>query len=166
MHRAAIIGTAILATALLGGCGKSAREEKAAADARAQAAGFTPPAVMSRVDFGTTMDRRFRRLDRNADDRITPDELPRRNARMMALDRDHNGSISAIEWSEGTLKWFDSMDLNHDGTVTSEEHQAWQKAHPRGEDSARGDNGGGDADPVGDALSNSASSSGSGATPN
>jgi hypothetical protein len=158
MHRGMAIGAAVMAAALLAGCGKSSREEKAAADARANAAGFTPPAVMSRVDFGTSMDRRFRRLDRNADDRITPDELPRRNARMMQLDRDHDGAISVIEWSEGSLKWFDTMDLNHDGTVTSEEHQAWRKAHPRGisGNGGRQDDlaSGGDADPVGDALTN------------
>jgi hypothetical protein len=75
------------------------------------------------------MDRRFRELDRNADERLTSDELPRKNARLMQLDRDKNGSVSAIEFSEGTLKRFDAMDLNHDGTVTSEEHQAWRAAN-------------------------------------
>ncbi|MDE0878427.1 MAG: EF-hand domain-containing protein [Sphingomonas bacterium] len=142
----------MLATTIAG-CGTSKQEEKAAADATAKAAGFTPPAVMSRVDFGTSMDRRFRRLDRNADDRITPDELPRRTARMMQLDKDQNGAVSAIEWSEGTLKWFDTMDLNRDGTVTSEEHEAWRKAHPRGLSGSDAD-ANGDADPVGDALTN------------
>ena len=143
----------LIAATALAGCGTSKQEEKAAADANAKAAGFTPPAVMSRVDFGTSMDRRFRRFDRNADDRITPDELPRRNARMMQLDKDHDGAVSAIEWSEGTLKWFDTMDLNHDGTVTSEEHEAWRKSHPRGL-SGTDANADGDADPVGDALTN------------
>ena len=111
-------GALVGATALCG-CGPSATEEKAAADARA--ADFTPPAVMSRVDFGTSMERRFRELDRNADDRLTPDEMPRQHARIMQLDRDGDGAVSATEFSEGTLKRFDTMDLNHDGTVDYDE---------------------------------------------
>ncbi|WP_161978310.1 hypothetical protein [Sphingomonas oligophenolica] len=141
-------GLVLIGAALLAGCGQSADEAKAVADANANAAGFTPPAVMSRIDFGSSMDRRFRQLDLNTDDRLTPDELPRRTARLRRLDKDGNGSVSPIEFSEGTLKRFDAMDLNHDSTVTSEEHQAWRDANR-----ARGDvpTGG---DSVGDALEN------------
>ena len=138
--RALVVGMAMAmaGTTSLAGCGEAPSEKKAAADARA--VGFTPPAVMSRVDFGTSMDRRFRELDRNADERLTSDELPRKNARLMQLDRDKNGSVSAIEFSEGTLKRFDAMDLNHDGTVTSEEHQAWRAANrARRADAAKAD---------------------------
>jgi hypothetical protein len=146
-------GALVGATALCG-CGPSATDKKAAADARA--ADFTPPAVMSRVDFGTSMERRFRQLDRNADDRLTPDEMPRQHTRMMRLDRDGNGSISTTEFNEGTLKRFDAMDLNHDGTVTSEEHNAWRKTRPARVANAQAASGAGDADedPVGDALAN------------
>ena len=97
------------------------------AQADANAVGFVPPSVTSRLDFGASMERRFRTLDRNADDRVTRDELPAPNARIKAFDRNKDGVITAIEWSEGTLAWFDRMDLNHDGTVTSEERAESRK---------------------------------------
>ncbi len=97
------------------------------AQADANAVGFVPPSVTSRLDFGASMERRFRTLDRNADDRITKDELPAPNARIQAFDRNKDGVITAIEWSEGTLAWFDRMDLNRDGTVTSEERAESRK---------------------------------------
>jgi hypothetical protein len=113
----AFVGTALMAAALAG-CGRE--EKRASADANA--AGFVPPSVTSRLDYGSAMDRRFRGLDRNADDFISRDELPRSNpGRLTALDRNRDDKISAIEFSEGMLARFDRRDLNRDGTVTSEE---------------------------------------------
>jgi hypothetical protein len=141
--KAALVAT--LATALAG-CGASNEKKQQAADAHA--AGFVPPAVTSRVDFSSSMERRFRTLDRNGDDRIDSTELPRRNSRLLEFDRNKDGAISAIEWSEGTLRRFDQMDLNHDGTVTSEEESEWRREH--------GASNGGQATPslVGEALAN------------
>ncbi len=116
--------TAVLAVGLLAAACGSRQEKRAEADAQAKAAGFVPPSIISRVDFGTTMDRRFRSLDRDTNDRLTSTEIPPRSkARLMAMDRNGDGAISAIEWSEGMLQRFDRMDLNQDGTVTSEERQ-------------------------------------------
>ena len=109
-------------TLALAGCGEQRAEKRASADANA--AGFVPPSVTSRLDYGSAMDRRFRGLDRNADDVVTKDELPRQGSRLTALDRNTDGKISAIEFSDGMLARFDRMDLNHDGTVTSEESSA------------------------------------------
>jgi hypothetical protein len=109
---------------VVAGCGDKDAQR---AQADAGAAGFVPPSVTSRLDFGASMERRFRTLDRNADDRITKDELPSPNARIKAFDRNKDGVITAIEWSEGTLQWFDRMDLNRDGTVTSEERAESRK---------------------------------------
>ena len=120
----------VAALVALAGCG-SAREEKAA-QADANAAGVVPPAVTSRVDFSSAMERRFRELDRNGDDRLDKTELPRQNSRLMNLDRNKDGEISLIEWGEGTLKRFDQMDLNHDGTVTSDEESEWRAARAAG----------------------------------
>jgi hypothetical protein len=114
--------TATAMTLMLAGCGGERREKQAAADAKA--ADFVPPSVTSRLDFGSAMERRFRALDRNGDDMIDQTELPRRNARIKQLDRNGDGKVSAIEFSEGQLARFDRMDLNHDGTVTSEEQEA------------------------------------------
>ena len=36
------------------------------------------------------------------------------------------GKISLIEWRDGTLRRFDQMDLNRDGTVTSEERETYR----------------------------------------
>ncbi|MEI5688229.1 MULTISPECIES: hypothetical protein [Sphingomonas] len=124
-----MIAAALAIPAMLAGCGE--RQEKMA-QADANAAGFVPPAVTSRVDFTSTMERRFRALDRNADDRLDKTELPRQNSRLMGLDRNGDGVISLIEWDEGTLKRFDQMDLNHDGTVTSEEEKEWRAARAAG----------------------------------
>lgn len=113
-----LIGT----TALLASCGD---KEAARTQADRNAAGFVPPSVTSRSDYGSAMERRFRALDRNGDDRIGGDELPAKSApRLQAFDRNKDGSISAIEFSEGSLARFDAMDLNHDGTVTTEERRA------------------------------------------
>ena len=113
---------------VVAGCGDKDAQR---AEADASAVGFVPPAVTSRLDFGASMERRFRTLDRNADDRITKDELPSPNARIKAFDRNKDGVITEVEWSEGTLRWFDRMDLNRDGTVTSEERAESRKRDGR-----------------------------------
>ena len=88
-----------------------------------QANGFVPPVVISRVDWASRAARRFRRLDKNADDKLDPTEIPKRAGRLMALDHDGDGSITEIEFGEGMLARFDTMDLNHDKTLTSDERQ-------------------------------------------
>lgn len=126
-----VLATTLATTVALAGCGPSPEEKTKVADAKA--ASFTPPSVISRLDYGSSMTRRFRDLDRNADDQLDGTELPRRNTRLLELDRNHDGKITAIEFSEGMLARFDKMDLNHDGTVTSEEREAareGQRADP------------------------------------
>ena len=115
-----MIGAALIV--VLAGCG-SGKKAQASADARAS--GFVPPSVLSRLDYGGVVERRFRTLDRNGDDYITPEELPTRDSKLMALDRDGDGKISATEWSEGMLARFDKMDGNRDGSVTSTEREAF-----------------------------------------
>lgn len=119
MMRAAV--AMMLVAAPLAGCHSA---EKAQAKADAKAAGFVPPSVMSRLDYGGMVERRLHTLDRNGDGKITPDELPRDDSRLKAFDLDGDGNISAVEWSEGMMGRFDKLDANHDGTVTSEERQA------------------------------------------
>ncbi len=110
---------------MLGACGPDADQKKAEADKRA--AGFTPPSVTSRVDFGGMMDRRFRTLDRNGDDVIDAEEMPSQDSRLRELDRNRDGQVTASEFSEGMLARFDRMDLNRDGTVTSEERETYRR---------------------------------------
>ena len=121
MKRAAAAMT-VLALAL----GACHNKEAAQAQADANAAGFVPPSVLSRLDYGGVVERRFHALDRNGDQKITPDELPRSDSKLMRFDLDKDGSVSGIEWSEGMIGRFDKLDANHDGTVTSEERQAAQ----------------------------------------
>jgi hypothetical protein len=109
----------VVALALIaGGCGNKA-EKAAAADAKA--AGFVPPSVITRVDYGTLQDRRFTRLDRDGDDVITRAELPRLDSRIVLLDRNKDGEITSSEFGEGQMARFDAMDLNKDGSLTSDE---------------------------------------------
>lgn len=115
------LGVVALAAAVLGGCGQSAEEK---AENSAAANNFVPPFVMSRLDYGGVIERRFRRLDRNNDDRLIRDELPPQRAdRLMRFDANGDGGISNEEWGKGMLARFDSQDLNHDGTVTSDERE-------------------------------------------
>ena len=110
-------------------CGKK-EESRAEADRAAAKAGFVPPSVTSRVDFGSMMARRFRELDRDGNDIITADEMPTTNSRPWALDRNKDGEITESEFFEGMLARFDRMDLNRDGTVTSEEREASRTERP------------------------------------
>ena len=109
----------------LAACGDK-KEKRAVADAKA--AGFVPPSVIARVDFGSQSDRRFRRLDTDGDDLIDKTEMPAANTRLASLDRNHDGRITATEFSEGMLARFDAMDLNKDGSVTSDEREASREA--------------------------------------
>lgn len=114
MMRVVVLGLAVLAAA----CSNKA-EKAAAADAKA--AGFVPPSVITRVDYGTLQDRRFSRLDRDGDDVITHAELPRLDSRLLLLDRNKDGEITSSEFGEGQMARFDAMDLNKDGSLTSDE---------------------------------------------
>lgn len=121
MRNREILVMAGLALALAG-CSGQAKKAQARADARAK--DFVPPSITTRLDYGSSAERRFRQLDRNGDDYLTPDELPTKDSKLMVLDRNHDGKISEIEWSDGMLNRFDRMDVNHDGAVSSEERQA------------------------------------------
>ncbi len=85
----------MLAALALGGCGKDPEHKMAQADHQAAAAGFTPPSVTSRLDFGGMMERRFHALDRDGDGVIDRTEMPRNNSRLLELDRNHDGKITA-----------------------------------------------------------------------
>ena len=113
--RIMVVGAALV----LAACGASPEETRRAADAKAR--NFVPPSVITRTDYGSQADRRFRRLDRDGDDVITATELPRADSRLRELDRNGDTNITLSEWGEGMLARFDGMDLNRDGTLTSEE---------------------------------------------
>ena len=116
------MGGAAAAAALLTACGGPSPEEKA--EYRQAVENFTPPFVMSRLDYGGVVERRFRRLDRNEDDRLSPSELsPRLADRFKLIDKNGDGSISNEEWSAWMLARFDRQDANKDGTVTSDERE-------------------------------------------
>ncbi|MDR6788506.1 hypothetical protein J2Y58_001864 [Sphingomonas sp. BE138] len=91
---------------------------------QAALANYVPPFVMSRLDFGGVVERRFRRLDVNHDDKLTRNEVSKRlQPRFDEVDRNKDGSISNEEWSAWMMARFDAQDINHDGTVTSDERE-------------------------------------------
>lgn len=113
----------VLASACaLMGCGR-AEERREAADAQAAASGFTPPSVVSRLDWGGQVERRFRSLDRDQSGRLEEVEWPRVDVRFAARDQDGDRVVSAEEFSQAALARFDRMDINKDGTVTAEERR-------------------------------------------
>lgn len=112
----------VVAAAGLSGCG----EGDAGPDTSTAPAGFVPPAVMSRLDWGGQQERRFNDLDRNADGKLTPDEFPRANSRIQLADANRDGEVTKGEFNTAALARFDRMDLNKDGTVTSEEQETTQ----------------------------------------
>lgn len=94
------------------------------AEQQAALANYVPPFVMSRLDYGGVVERRFRRLDVNGDDRITRKEVsPRLVGRFDQIDRNKDGGISNEEWSGWMISRFDQQDANRDGTVTSDERE-------------------------------------------
>ncbi|PAX08148.1 EF-hand domain-containing protein [Sphingomonas lenta] len=109
-----------LVAACLSGCGDGGGSS---VDTSTAPAGFVPPAVMSRLDWGGQQERRFNELDRNADGKLTPDEFPRANSRIQRADANGDGEVTKGEFSDATIARFDRMDLNKDGTVTSEEQE-------------------------------------------
>ena len=125
-------GTVFLAAGVAGlaltACGQSEKKQ-AAADAKAS--GFVPPSVTSRLDYGGQQERRFRQLDRNGDDALDQTELPRPDARVAGFDRDGDGRVTLNEYSQSALERFDRMDLNRDGTVTSEERKTSNEGRRR-----------------------------------
>lgn len=94
------------------------------AEEQAALSNYVPPFVMSRLDFGGVVERRFRRLDVNNDDKLTRNEVSRRLAsRFDEIDRNKDGAISNEEWSAWMMARFDAQDINHDATVTSDERE-------------------------------------------
>ncbi|WP_374942954.1 hypothetical protein [Sphingomonas sp.] len=118
MRVAIVMAAAVFAPVLLGACSDKA-EERARADAHA--AGFVPPSLITRVDFGGAQQRRFANLDRDGNGILSGAEMPRTRSQLMRLDRNGDDKITSSEFAEGTIARFDAMDLNHDGTLTSDE---------------------------------------------
>lgn len=74
-------------------------------------AGRTPPSA----DARTREQRRFDRVDRDRNGRITLEEMTYARRRAFArLDTDHNGQLSFDEWAVRTLQKFAGADSNHD----------------------------------------------------
>lgn len=111
----------------LAACSKG---KEPSAEEQAALANYVPPFVMSRLDFGGVVERRFRRLDVNNDDRLTRNEVSKRLApRFDEIDRNKDGAISNEEWSAWMMGRFDAQDINHDGTVTSDERERARELH-------------------------------------
>ncbi|GAA4222919.1 hypothetical protein GCM10022253_32500 [Sphingomonas endophytica] len=100
------------------------RSKEPSPEEQAALSNYVPPFVMSRLDFGGVVERRFRRYDVNNDDKLTRNEVSQRLLpRFDEIDRNKDGAISNEEWSAWMMARFDAQDINHDGTVTSDERE-------------------------------------------
>lgn len=110
----------------------------------------TPPPGMSGMGEPMTLevmqarqDQMFTRLDANADDMITGDELavltrppmsqnggPRIRSMITRADADHNARITREEMRNAAAALFASLDTDHDGLVTPAERSAMMPAAP------------------------------------
>jgi hypothetical protein len=107
---------------VLAGCGGASEEQH---DANAAAVRYQPPTVTSRLDFGGQIERRFHRLDKDGNDKLSGTEVPdRMRAAVSRFDKDGDGALNSDEWGALMLERFDQRDLNKDGTVTTEERDA------------------------------------------
>ena len=79
-------------------------------------------AALPEIDEATKEERRFNRLDRDRDNRITRNEmLAPRVAAFRKLDVDHNNLLSFEEWAVRTSSRFKGADRNGDGVLNREE---------------------------------------------
>ncbi|MGJ3628512.1 phosphoenolpyruvate carboxylase [Sphingomonas sp. MMS24-JH45] len=114
----------LAAVLMVAACGGPSTEEKA--EYREAVANFTPPFVMSRLDYGGVVERRFRRLDRDADDYLTRTEIDaaaggslRRDRRRQGRAHLERGMVAAGRLRASSTR----QDANKDGTVTSDERE-------------------------------------------
>ncbi len=86
---------------------------------------YNPPTVQLRGDVVPRQERRFDRLDKNADGVLGADELTGRRSRLIErFDGNKDGKVSKSELVEGALNRFDAMDADKDRQVTPQERQA------------------------------------------
>ena len=74
------------------------------------------------VDPATSEEKRFNRVDRDRDNRISRNEIMAlRVAAFRKLDADHNNLLSFEEWAVATSNRFKGADSNGDGGLTRDE---------------------------------------------
>jgi len=113
---------AMLPLVALAACSDEEEHRNAAA---AVAAGFEPPTVLDRADFGSDLDKRFDKLDLNGDSILERNEWPPRYAdRIAELDEDKDGKVTNGEFFETLMRRFDAADSNQDQVLTSDEREA------------------------------------------
>jgi EF hand len=83
------------------------------------------PAPPPAADARDREQRRFDRVDRDNDGRVTLDEMVygRRRA-YTRLDTNHDGQLSFEEWAARTLQKFGEVDANHDRSLNRPEFAA------------------------------------------
>ncbi len=95
--------------------------------------GAAPP----EADEASREEKRFNRLDRDRDNRITRNEmLAPRTPTFRKLDTDGNNLLSFEEWSVKTSNRFKGADGNGDGALTRQEY-ATTRPHPAAQPQCR-----------------------------
>ncbi len=142
----AVSALLLVAAGLFWWQGRAETERSAPALAPPELASGTPPeddipdedgsglrgAALPSVDPVTREQKRFDRLDRDRDGRITRNEmLAMRVAAFRKLDADHNNLLSFEEWSTVTENRFKGADHNGDGALTREEFATTKPKQPK-----------------------------------
>lgn len=99
-------------------------------------------------EFVAAAQKRFARLDRSGDGRLTPDELVARRRRDAAtpagnaagesaaqrfdkIDANHDGVVTPDEYSQAARRLYAELDTRHDGRVTADEIAGSARAQQR-----------------------------------
>lgn len=118
MTRKNIIIAAALSVTALGGAAFAAEAMQPKGPMRADTNG---DGVVSRAEFFTAAEARFRKQDANADRKLSGDEMRDRRGRFARIDTNNDGSLSFEEQAAATSARFARMDADNDGKLTPEE---------------------------------------------
>lgn len=90
--------------------------------------------IVSRSEFFTAAETRFKKADANSDGVLAGTEMQDKRGRFARLDANNDGKLSFAEEAAGTNTRFRAMDVDNDGKLTPEELGPRHRRGPRGDE--------------------------------